>query len=95
MGVFQGEYFLFKMENFKGGEIHQPKTLYDIKNPPKNRAKYNYEDREDQVGYDTEENLRLAKIFNKSARKLDMRFRNNVTKNVQDNQHHNFNRCNF
>lgn len=86
---------LFKMENFKGGAVHQPKILYDINNPPKNIVEDNYEDCEDQVDYDTEENIRLAKIFSKVMRKIYMRSRNNVSINVQDNQQHKFKRCNF
>lgn len=74
---------LFKMKNFeKGGAIHRPNILYGIKNPPKNRVEGNYEDFEDQVDYDTEENLKLAKIVSKVMRKLHMRYGNNASTNV-------------
>lgn len=44
------------MENVKeGGPVHRPKIIYDIKNPPKIVAKGNYEDCEDQIGYNSEE----------------------------------------
>lgn len=33
--------------------VHKPKTLYGINNPTKNIAKDNYEDCEDQIGYNT------------------------------------------
>lgn len=62
------------MESYKErGAFHRSKILYGIKNPPNNRVEDNYEDCENYVGYDTEENLKFAKIFIKAVRKLDMR----------------------
>lgn len=79
----------------KGGAARRPKILYDFNNPPKNITEDNYEYYKDQIDSDTEENLWLAKIFSKVMRNLDMRYENNVSRNVQDNQQHNFKRCNF
>lgn len=92
--MFQSSYFV-QDEEFQRGEVHQPNILYKIKNPLKNIVEDKYKDCEDQVDYDTKENIRLAKIFSKVMRKLNMRYGNNVSTNVQENRQHNFKRCIF
>ncbi|CAI8618210.1 unnamed protein product [Vicia faba] len=52
---------LIKMENaIEGGAVHQPKIIYGDKNPP--MIVDNCKDSEDQVDYDTEENLKLGNV---------------------------------
>lgn len=86
----------FKMDNSKeGGLVHRPTILDGAKDPPKTVAEDNYEDCEYQVEYDSKENIKFAKIFRKVMRIIEKRYGNNVPTNIKDNQHHNFNKCNF